>query len=648
MRAFIKYLILCWVIGGSGLTFLPAQVSPEQKDAYCKALFARDSAQIFALIQAGVDPNTQCYYTTSRVKGIRRIPIVDHFVERVFHTQKKYKTFEHETNLLMESIRFHKPAWLERVLSSDSVCTDCAVDNKNPIVLALEEKAKLHRSKRDEKDIDRIVQQLLSRAHMQGVSPYVYLAVETGDYDLVKQLLTAGASPDYIKPENRSPKIALFHAQDDPTMVDLLIRAGSDPRWAESPYKPYLNELLQNGDTLSFLAIPQKSPLDMPDIVYLRAAMEENKLELLRHLLKQGFQAIPPRAIYKQTAFDIALIEENKEAIALLTEYVGTPTYYTKPQVPKMSFAFYQYLRSISAIEPIDISYGQVRDIAKASDFAWLKYYLEEGGDPNVEVLFSKSLLMTCIEMPQFVTLLLSHGADPNQSSGMNKGTPLYQAIQNEDLEVIQLLVGAGADINQEIGKTFHKNHTPLQEAIEKGNLEITKYILQAGGQLSGGQSPLFVASEEGDSRLARFFMDLGVSVNEAFAGYTPLLKAAQEDHLDLIRLLVDHGAELNAQISYSKETALILALKNKNLEACQFLIQAGADVNLADTFGYTPLMRSVKLIQIDIMRLLLEAGADKSIQNRRNKRRTAYDYAAEHSKLKHHPDILEMLRVVE
>ena len=50
--------------------------------------------------------------------------------------------------------------------------------------------------------------------------------------------------------------------------------------------------------------------------------------------------------------------------------------------------------------------------------------------------------------------------------------------------------------------------------------------------------------------------------------------------------------------------------------EAAKILIQAGVDLNLEDGIGQTALMKSVKKVDIDILKMLIAAGSDVNHQN--------------------------------
>lgn len=104
--------------------------------------------------------------------------------------------------------------------------------------------------------------------------------------------------------------------------------------------------------------------------------------------------------------------------------------------------------------------------------------------------------------------------------------------------------------------------------------------------------------------------------------GGTPLALAAYLNRKAIAELLLDHGAEINALSLYElpnipRNAALHAAIAGKAWETAQLLVERGADVNLADSIGGTPLHNAASRNHPDTIRLLLSKGAEV---NRRNK----------------------------
>ncbi len=94
-------------------------------------------------------------------------------------------------------------------------------------------------------------------------------------------------------------------------------------------------------------------------------------------------------------------------------------------------------------------------------------------------------------------------------------------------------------------------------------------------------------------------------------------------------------GADINAQTEETQETALTLACCGGFLEVAEFLIKAGADLELGCS---TPLMEAAQEGHLDLVKYLLKAGANVHHQTQTGD--TALTYACENG----HMDVAEVL----
>src|SRR5215510_11820688 len=155
------------------------------------------------------------------------------------------------------------------------------------------------------------------------------------------------------------------------------------------------------------------------------------------------------------------------------------------------------------------------------------------------------------------IRILLESGANVTVTETWGGTTPLMWAVSEGHADAARLLIAAGADVNA-------RSH----------------YVAAANGRGFEGRTPV---ATRADPRVEEF----------ASGWLTPLMFAAREGHLDLARILVAAGADVDAAAGDGK-TALAIAIFNGSYELASFLVDKKADVNKADAQRFTPLFWAV------------------------------------------------------
>jgi ankyrin repeat protein len=201
---------------------------------------------------------------------------------------------------------------------------------------------------------------------------------------------------------------------------------------------------------------------------------------------------------------------------------------------------------------------------------------------------------------------IFGKGADVN-GIGEEGYTPLLWALKNKNQKLYELLVSNGANIN---AYDISKNLAPLHYAIEKGNRELIDLLLSNSADIN-----------------------LGIKNKKN----TPLYYAIFKEHMEITKLLISKGADVNAKRG-GGVPLISLSIAFNRKEIIELLISAGADVNIIDDKGNTPIIEilksssnmlersgpgyfgslAVKICKdhIETIKFLISKGADPNIKN--------------------------------
>jgi ankyrin repeat protein len=209
--------------------------------------------------------------------------------------------------------------------------------------------------------------------------------------------------------------------------------------------------------------------------------------------------------------------------------------------------------------------------------------------------------------------------------------TALHWAVQQDDLDLVQRLIRAGANVKV----TNDYGSTPMSEAATVANPAVLEALLKAGADVNSpnqdGQTALMAVARTGKVDAARVLLSHGANVNakEQWREQTALMWAAAEGQPAMVKELIARGADVNArsqvndwQIQVTAEpraiyrpaggfTALLYAAREGCADCAKYLAEGGADLNLTDPEGATPLLLSLLNANFDVAAYLVRKGAN-------------------------------------
>ena len=237
----------------------------------------------------------------------------------------------------------------------------------------------------------------------------------------------------------------------------------------------------------------------------------------------------------------------------------------------------------------------------------------------------------------EVVKFLIDNGANVNLKSNDGE-TALMNAYIRGNKELVELLINSGADANLISNLKDNYGRAKLMEASEIGNKEAVELLIKSGVGVNevddNGKSALMYACEKhiissSDIEVVKFLIDNGANVNlKSNDSETALMNAYIRGNKELVELLINSGADVNLidfnlKDNYGR-TKLMEASKIGNKEAVELLINAGARVNEIDNDGNTALFYACRLRDytifdkkcLKLVKFLIDNGADVNIKN--------------------------------
>ena len=186
---------------------------------------------------------------------------------------------------------------------------------------------------------------------------------------------------------------------------------------------------------------------------------------------------------------------------------------------------------------------------------------------------------------------------------------PLVVAANRGVLDIVKMLISAGADVNAEVEDN---KFTSLTGAAAIGHVGCLQELIKAGAevnkQTTDGETALIMAVRNGNINCAELLIKSGTDVNiTKTKGTSALEHAINNRYVDLVRKLIAAGADANI----ASKPLLVTSVKAGNFDSVQELLKLDTDVNIRDKDGNTPLITAVDIRNEAIVQLLLEKGAE-------------------------------------
>ncbi|KAF2656533.1 ankyrin [Lophiostoma macrostomum CBS 122681] len=494
----------------------------------------------------------------------------------------------------------------------------------------------------------------------RGCTP-LHLAAESGNTDTARALLGFGA--DISSRSNNGGTVLSWSSCNDhvETMklwlsngaqIDARDRNGLTSLFVASHFGCInaLKLLLERGADTKITSI---KPDGFSVII---AGAVSNHPEVIQVLTDHGCD-ISLRNGAGETALDLAFNHRNKEAVQVLLELTSPGSFHPKDSVALQMAMAKSHDEMAAFVSVATLMYPYVGfKFETPGEFAWMEWVLNEGGK-LVKPWAMRKLLHIALDEANILMLkaLQSHGCDFNSrlESGLS---PLALCVRTRQRHMTEILLNGGANPNQRSSKDHFR--TVFDDAIvgmkDEYDTEYVHLLLDTGCcRLNKGTNPASTAFAYVLSKIDKWSPGSAMSLAKRMLtsralrnttsidedrdslNCTMLHAAVLGESEEMVHHLLDAGrAPLHLATEYNLPESTLTLLKSHDVstedidedtwtplcccntpEVALILLDHGANVNYGDKDNWTPLHQAVHKREVDLVELLLSAGADVNVR---------------------------------